>query len=228
MHALTTQDLHTSMFSETPPILIDVSIDEDVAADPYLVPGAVRLPHDSLLTAELPEARYVLICQKGLKLSAGGAAILRARGFDACHMIGGNYAWRDAQLPRLALRDQPSADTLFAGVSDVPDQWLSAWVLKRFMQPSARTIWVAADIQEAVCAKFAAQPLPSFENLLASIHPVSPALQDMAALLRDPQYAAVMTGMVLRTQSTEELASAAAGFFDALYLGRTAETGVAA
>ena len=80
------------------PVLIDICIDEDFAADPRLVPGAFRHPFGALpnLVPELQGRRVVVICQKGKKLSQGAAAVLRDHAVAAENLEGGNFAWRDA------------------------------------------------------------------------------------------------------------------------------------
>ena len=62
------------------PVLVDVCIDEDFAADPRLIPGAFRWPFREIeaLVPRLSGRRVVVICQKGLKLSQGAVAVLRA------------------------------------------------------------------------------------------------------------------------------------------------------
>ena len=59
------------------PALIDVRTEDDFQADPFLVPGSVRRPHDrvSEWAADLIGRHVVVICQKGLKLSHGVAAL---------------------------------------------------------------------------------------------------------------------------------------------------------
>src|SRR3954454_5096282 len=61
------------------PVLIDVRTDEDFAADPRLIPGAVRRSHqDAADWGEQYSGRSaIVICQRGLKLSEGTAAWLR-------------------------------------------------------------------------------------------------------------------------------------------------------
>ena len=78
--------------------LIDVCIDEDFAADPRIIPGAVRHRFDHIgeLVPKLSGKKVVIVCQKGLKLSQGAVAILRAEGVDAEYLEGGMFAWRDA------------------------------------------------------------------------------------------------------------------------------------
>ncbi len=83
------------------PAIIDICLDEDFAEDQRLIPSSFRYPFDTVgdLAASLEGRRVVLICQKGLKLSQGSAAILRDHGIVAEFLGGGIFAWRDAGLP---------------------------------------------------------------------------------------------------------------------------------
>ena len=97
------------------PVILDVCIDEDFDADPRLIPTARRHPHDAIqaLVPELAGARVLVVCQKGLKLSQGAAALLRCEGIAAVYLEGGNFAWRDAEQPLAPAR----STVRFAGSS---------------------------------------------------------------------------------------------------------------
>ena len=98
---ITVQQLARLIGTPGAPKLIDVCIDEDFHADPRLIPGAARYPYTDIsdLAPQLEGQKVVIICQKGLKLSMGAAAILRCHGIAAESLEGGNFAWRDAGLP---------------------------------------------------------------------------------------------------------------------------------
>ena len=55
------------------PVLVDVCIDDDFNDDPRLIPGSFRHPFTDIasLAPKLQRRRVVIICHKGLKLSAG-------------------------------------------------------------------------------------------------------------------------------------------------------------
>jgi len=82
------------------PVIIDVRDADDYPADPRLIPGARRRDHRTVSEWSrdwpTPGSRAVIVCQRGLKLSEGVAAILRARGVAAEVLEGGFLAWRDA------------------------------------------------------------------------------------------------------------------------------------
>src|SRR6476646_2351526 len=94
------------------PALIDVQTNEDFAADPRLIPGALRRPFETVSdwAGEFAGRSAVVVCQKGLKLSEGVAAWLRHSGIAADSLDGGALGWAKAGLPmvpeaRLPLRD---------------------------------------------------------------------------------------------------------------------------
>ena len=93
---ITVQQLNRLIGTPDAPVLIDVCIDDDFKEDPRLIPGAYRHPFTDVaaLAPSLQNRKAVVICQKGLKLSAGAAAILRDHGTSAENLEGGIFAWR--------------------------------------------------------------------------------------------------------------------------------------
>ena len=81
------------------PAIVDISIDPDFEADPYLIPGSFRHAHTDRagLLQRLAGRRCVVVCQQGIKLSQGLVAWLRTERVDAQYLSGGMYAWRDAE-----------------------------------------------------------------------------------------------------------------------------------
>ena len=80
------------------PVIVDVCIDDDINADPRLIPGSHR--RDFRKVSEWAQnyrgKSVVIACQKGLKLSQGAAAWLRHEGVDAQSLEGGVMAWSAA------------------------------------------------------------------------------------------------------------------------------------
>ena len=147
------------------PLLLDVRIDADVAADPDLIPGAVRVPHtDMAQTLRLAEGRRTVVyCQKGLKLSQGVAAMLREASHSAEALAGGHFAWRDAGLPRvpLGVLPPPDADGRTVWVTrNRPkiDRMACPWLIRRFVDPRARFLFVPGEHVLGVADKFGATP----------------------------------------------------------------------
>jgi rhodanese-related sulfurtransferase len=83
------------------PAVVDVRAEEDFAADPRLIPGAVRRPHDAApaWAGELPGGSAVVVCRGGRKLGEGVAAWLRHEGVPAEALAGGFEAWAGAGQP---------------------------------------------------------------------------------------------------------------------------------
>ena len=62
------------------PVILDVRSDADVAADPRLLPGAIRADDRALADLPpLPPGAVVAVCQEGHRRSQGAAAWLRGR-----------------------------------------------------------------------------------------------------------------------------------------------------
>ena len=85
------------------PALVDVRTDEDFARSPFLLPGSVRRPFGDVngWAAALRGRSAMVICQKGLKLSHGVAALLRDASIPAEVLEGGYVEWENAGLPRV-------------------------------------------------------------------------------------------------------------------------------
>ena len=78
-NSISTEKLSRLIGTASAPILIDVRIDEDFAADPHLIPGARRYSHLDVQdwAGGFAGQSVVVICHKGQKLSEGTAAWLR-------------------------------------------------------------------------------------------------------------------------------------------------------
>jgi rhodanese-related sulfurtransferase len=146
------------------PVIIDVSIDEDFNLDPYLIPTARRQPHKKItdLVIELQNKKVIVICQKGLKLSLGAAAILRSHGVDAESLEGGNYGWRDAGQPRIPEANVPRTQTgstrWVCAHRPKIDRIACPWLIRRFVDPEAEFLFVPPAEVEAVGEKYDATP----------------------------------------------------------------------
>ena len=150
------------------PALYDVCIDDDFAQDPRLIPTAQRHPHTDLATlgaqigAHIGAQPVVIVCQKGKKLSQGVAAYLRTQGITAEYLQGGNYAWRDAGLPLVPAAKIPAqvngATLWVTRHRPKIDRIACPWLIRRFIDPKARFLYVAPDSVTDVAEKFGATP----------------------------------------------------------------------
>ena len=151
------------------PVLIDICIDEDFDADPRLIPGAFRHPFKQIaeLVPQLTGRRTVVICQKGLKLSQGAAAILRSHGLRAETLAGGAEAWQAQRLPMVPVATLPgiaAGGTLWVTRQRPKiDRVACPWLIRRFVDRDARFLFVAQDhnvwifIQDELRKRFGTQ-----------------------------------------------------------------------
>jgi rhodanese-related sulfurtransferase len=156
------------------PALIDVRIDEDFAADPRLIPGAVRRSHRDLQewAPRLTGQSVVVICQKGQKLSEGTAAWLRQSGIAAETLEGGHLGWVETQRPTVPAERIPKRDTRGRTVwvtRERPkiDRIACPWLIRRFIDPAAVILFVKPSEVEAVADRFEAAPF-DIENVFWS------------------------------------------------------------
>jgi len=147
------------------PVLIDVQTDEDFAADPRLIPGAIRRPWQAAAewAHELNGKSAIIICQKGLKISQGVAAWLRHEGIPADTLDGGAMAWAQAGLPMvpeaaLPPRDAQGRTVWVTRARPKVDRIACPWLIRRFVDPRAVFLFVAPSEVQAVAERFAAAP----------------------------------------------------------------------
>jgi rhodanese-related sulfurtransferase len=147
------------------PAVVDVRADEDVANDPFLIPGSVRRTYDnaSLRASAFRDNAAVVVCRHGLDLSHGVAAWLRSHGVAAEVLEGGHEAWRKAGLPLVPIRKIPPPDPEGRTVwvtRERPkiDRIACPWLIRRFVDPAAVFLFVASSEVVAVGKRFAATP----------------------------------------------------------------------
>ncbi len=158
----------------TTPTLIDVRTDEDFAADPRIIPGALRRPHHTALdwAKDFAGRSAIVICQKGQKLSEGAAAWLRHCGASAETLDGGFEAWKAAKLPMVPASKLPSRDaqgrTVWVTRSRPKiDRIACPWLIRRFVDRNAVFLFVAPSEVETVGERFNAVPF-DIENVFWS------------------------------------------------------------
>jgi rhodanese-related sulfurtransferase len=147
------------------PVLIDVQTDEDFAADPRLIPGAIRRPWSqaSDWAHEFVGQPAIVICQKGLKISQGVAAWLRHEGIPADSLDGGALAWAQAGLPMvpetvLPPRDAQGRTVWVTRARPKVDRIACPWLIRRFVDPQAVFLFVIPSEVTGVAQRFGAAP----------------------------------------------------------------------
>ncbi len=226
------------------PALVDICLPEDFAADPRLIPGAIRQPFAEIaaLAPALAGKRVVVICQKGLKLSEGAAAILRSHGVPAENLEGGAIAWAAAGLPMVPIAAVPASTLWVTRHRPRIDRIACPWLIRRFVQPAARFLYVSPAEVPGVAQRFDATPFDiegghfshraercTFDTMVAEFGLSSEAMERLATVIRAadtdrhdlaPQAAGLLAISVgLSRQYRDDLAQLEAGMaiYDALY-----------
>jgi len=186
------------------PVLLDVRTDEDFDDDPRFLPGAQRHPFNEVeaIAEKLKGRQVVVYCQKGLKISEGAAAILRCLDVDAEVLEGGQFAWRDAHLPMVDASQVPARNTdaqtvWVTRVRPKVDRIACPWLIRRFVDPNARFLFVTASQVNAVAERFDATPFDiegvfwshresrcTFDTMLEEFGLASDALLHLANIVR--------------------------------------------
>jgi len=186
------------------PVIVDVRIDDDFAADARLIPASQRRAHTDVAhwAPALAGDRAVVVCHRGKKLSQGVAALLRADGIAAETLAGGFEAWADAGLPairpeRLTNRDPDGRTRWVTRARPKIDRIACPWLIRRFVDPQAVFMFVAAAEVEAVAERFDAAPFDivdtfwshrgehcTFDVMLAEFGLQTEALAHLARIVR--------------------------------------------
>lgn len=223
------------------PLLLDVRLDEDAEADPFLLPTALPCRAQDVLR-HVHGRPVVVICARGAKLSEGAAALLRAEGTEAEVLEGGHEAWRAAALPLVPAALMPQTALWVTRHRPKIDRIACPWLIRRFLNPAARFLFVAPSEVAAVAERFAATPFDiegvtyshrgercSFDALIEDFGLSTPALERLALVVRaadtdrhdlSPQAAGLLALSVgLSRQYRDDLQQLEAGMaiYDALY-----------
>jgi rhodanese-related sulfurtransferase len=187
------------------PALIDVRTDEDHAADPRMIPGAVRRDFRAVASWVGDHAdrhHAVVVCQHGLGLSQGVAAWLRQAGIEAESLEGGFEAWAAAGAPlvrhdKLPPRDAQNRTVWVTRARPKVDRIACPWLIRRFIDPCAVFLFVTPSEVVGVAERFGAVPfdvdgvfwshrgeLCSFDVMLQEFDLHSSALDRLAVIVR--------------------------------------------
>jgi len=180
------------------PILIDVRPDDAFAAAAGVIPGALRRDAGAVdgWAFDLEFARPIIVyCAHGGERSQGVAKLLREKGRPSQYLEGGFQAW---EASGNAVAPKPRA----------PSQWVTRerpkidriacpWLIRRFIDPDARFIYVPADQVLKVAEETGAIPydIPgvtlthrgercSFDAFIEDYRLTDPALARMADIVR--------------------------------------------
>jgi len=204
INSITSEKLARLIGTPKCPALIDVRTDDDFAADPQFIPGARRRSYESA-DKWVPEFRgrsVVVICQKGLKLSQGVAALLREAGASAETLEDGFVGWARGKLPLVPVAKLPPRNGQGRTVwvtRERPkiDRIACPWLIRRFVDPSALFMFVGSAEVTAVAEHFGAAPFDiegvfwshrgetcTFDVMIEEFGLASPSLLRLAAIVR--------------------------------------------
>lgn len=154
------------------PALLDVRPPEEFNAEPLLLPAARQMPFRTVASwgGGYAGQRVVVYCRDGCEISQGTAAWLRHGGIEAQTLAGGFRAWREADAPLMRINRLPERDT--AGRTT----WVTRarpkvvriacpWLIRRFIDPQAAFLFVAASEVPAVAERFKATPFDTGHGL---------------------------------------------------------------
>ena len=186
------------------PVIIDVCIDDDFTADPFLIPGSIRCDYDDIerMKADSKGRRVIVVCQKGKKLSQGVAAWLNADGIEAEYLQGGMFGWRETKdalrVPAKIIPITKDQSTLWVTRHRPKiDRIACPWLIRRFVDRSARFLFVAPNEVSNVAEKFDATPFDvegvfwshraencTFDTMLDEFNLRTPALDRLSTVIR--------------------------------------------
>lgn len=199
LNTITPKQLFRLIGTPQGPVIIDLRLAEDVATCPALIPTAQPLPHTDLDTiiARTRVRPCVLVCHKGLKLSHGVAALLRARGQQAEVLEGGAFAWAAAGYPAIAIAKLDRVDRWVTRQRPKIDRIACGWLIRRFINPDAQLLFVPPAEVIAVADRFDAIPfdvpgvtlthrgqLCTFDAMIADYGLSHADLQNLARVVR--------------------------------------------
>jgi rhodanese-related sulfurtransferase len=179
------------------PAIFDVRLPEDLDALPRVVPTSRIIPHTAIEALTDAPGRAIVVCMKGRKLSEGAAAVLRAKGWQAEVLEGGSLGWEAAGLPMTPRAALPATTLWVTRHRPKIDRIACPWLIRRFIDPDARFLFVAPAEVQAVADRFDAIPFDieavtfshrgeqcSFDALLDDFALHSDALDRMATVIR--------------------------------------------
>lgn len=143
------------------PAIVDVRPGEDA----QLIPGAFRLPAGTVeqWAGTLATAVVVIADADGATSAHGVSAWLRTEGIQAEALEGGFAAWRAAGLPlvaadRLPRRDKQGRTVWVTRARPKVDRIACPWLIRRFVDPRARFLFVPPADVLAVARELDAAP----------------------------------------------------------------------
>jgi hypothetical protein len=200
---ITAQQLLRLIGTPLCPVIVDIRPPDDFAADPRLIPSSIRHSHTDIagLINRLKGRASVIVCQTGHKLCQGVVSALQAEGLTGEYLSGGTAAWAANGAPMVPVAAVPfDADGQTCWITCTRpkiDRIACLWLIRRFVDPGARFLFVAQSEVQTGAALFNATPfdtpdaefahqgdLCTFDAMLDRFCLHSPALDRMALAIR--------------------------------------------
>lgn len=149
-YSIAAKDLWNLIATPAAPLIVDVRRREVFDQSANLIPGAVwrEAANTSAWSAECERTRPIaVVCKSGHEMSQWTVAQLRANGFDARVLEGGYEAWAAAGLPFVVKsefdRIAPKRPSLWVTRRRPKlDRVACPWLIRRFLDPQARILFV--------------------------------------------------------------------------------------
>jgi rhodanese-related sulfurtransferase len=161
LKAITVDKLARIVGTPNAPIVIDLG----QATVQYTIPGVLRRTVSTLpdWATSIVGRAVIVVCEDGGAKSQGAAAWLRQAGVDADHLEGGSRAWTKAGHPVVdqsvvPLRDAASRTLWVTRARPKVDRIACPWLIRRFVDPTAMFLFVAAPEVLAVAERMGATP----------------------------------------------------------------------
>lgn len=143
-------ELYAQLGTAQSPLLLDVRPAPRFDADRAMIVGALRRAPEALerWAPALPRERAIVVyCGDGIENSGAVTARLREIGCDARYLEGGIAAWIDARLPQRFRK--PEAGAWVTRERPKIDRIACPWLIRRFIDPGARFLYVpAAEVRD--------------------------------------------------------------------------------
>lgn len=147
------------------PAIVDIRSDAEFAAEPWLLPGAIRRSFPELAdwAPTLAGTSVVVACSDGGGAGHGTAAWLRQVGAEAEVLDGGVPAWLKAGYPAIDAAAVPARDaagrTLWVTrARPKVDRIACPWLIRRFVDPQAMFLFVPPLEVAGVAERMGATP----------------------------------------------------------------------
>jgi len=161
LKAITVDKLVRIVGTANAPIVINLGQD----SVQHTIPGVLRRTISTLpdWSASFVGRSVIVVCEDGGAKSQGAAAWLRQAGVDADHLEGGSRAWTKAGHPVVDQAAVPPRDaagrTLWVTrARPKVDRIACPWLIRRFIDPTAMFLFVAAPEVLAVAERMGATP----------------------------------------------------------------------